>query len=350
MSIDEMSCKLLGAERGPDRAMEIARRIKTAIRERAGDVCGVPLESGRTRCWRKWPPTCANLMGLVVLRDNEMPAALHRLALTDFPGIGPRMERRLNLYGIFTVQQLCAAPAKTLATVWGSRLIGEKWFRLLRGEDVRDKSGRRQTVSHSHILPTRPANRCRSVWGAGPVDSQGHGPVAEDQLLGGGVSIGVSYQGEPGSVPDPVGWGRAGWEAGCRFPHRQDTPGILAEVGNLWRGRPPGGVPFKVGMGPGRPAPGPQRDPVAISIRTDARPRCRMRWTTSTRSSGRMWCISAACGAPRTQRPPGSPSPKSRTSTAGDLTVCRQEPAFLLDRIPCQSAALKRSNSARWRS
>jgi DNA polymerase-4 len=177
-----------------------------------------------------------------------MPIALHRLALTDFPGIGPRMERRLKLYGIFTVQQLCAAPAKTLATVWGSRLIGEKWFRLLRGEDVRDKSGRRQTVSHSHILPPD----LRTDAGAyGVLVRLTHKATARLRKIGywaGGVSIGVSFQGEPGSVPDPAGWGRAGWEAGCRFPHRQDTPGILAEVRNLWRSRPPGGVPFKVGM------------------------------------------------------------------------------------------------------
>ncbi len=248
MSIDEMSCKLLGAERGPDQAMEIARRIKTAIRERAGDAMRCSIGVGPNEMLAKVAADMRKPDGLVVLRDNELPAALHRLALRDFPGIGPRMERRFNLYGIFTVQQLCAAPAKTLATVWGSRLIGEKWFRLLRGEDVPDKPGRRQTVSHSHILPPN----LRTDAGAyGVLVRLTHKAAARLRKINywaGAVSVGVSYQGEPGTVPDPVGWGRASWEAGCRFPHRQDTPGILEEVGNLWRGRPPGGVPMKVGM------------------------------------------------------------------------------------------------------
>jgi DNA polymerase-4 len=61
--------------------------------------------------------------GLTVLADADVPHALHRLKLTDFPGVGPRMERRLKLYGIFTVEQFCQAPAKTLSEVWGSKLL-----------------------------------------------------------------------------------------------------------------------------------------------------------------------------------------------------------------------------------
>src|SRR5579872_3479279 len=37
MSIDEMSCRLTGNDRRPDRAVDIAQRIKAAIEERAGD-------------------------------------------------------------------------------------------------------------------------------------------------------------------------------------------------------------------------------------------------------------------------------------------------------------------------
>jgi DNA polymerase-4 len=58
----------------------------------------------------------------------------------------------------------------------------------------------------------------------------------------------VSYLGEPGTVAAPSGWGKAGCSAGCRFPHRQDTPGVLQAVSDLWARRPPGGAPFKVGM------------------------------------------------------------------------------------------------------
>jgi DNA polymerase-4 len=158
------------------------------------------------------------------------------------------MERRLNLYGIFTARQLCAAPAKTLGTVWGSRMIGEKWYRLIRGEDVPEKPTRRQTVSHSHVLPPE----LRTEAGAfGILVRLTHKATARMRKIGywaGAVGVSVRYKDDEAAAADPVGWGRTSWGAGCRFPHCQDTPGILREVSNLWRQRPPGGVPMKVGM------------------------------------------------------------------------------------------------------
>jgi DNA polymerase-4 len=67
----------------------------------------------------------------------------------------------------------------------------------------------------------------------------------------GGVSVAVSWAGEAGAVTDAAGWGKAGWGAGCRLPHCQDTPNLLRAVGHLWDRRPKdgaAGVPFKVGM------------------------------------------------------------------------------------------------------
>jgi len=248
MSIDEMSCPLLGDERRPEAANALARRIKAAIFERAGDYMRCSIGVGPSEMLAKVAGDMRKPNGLVVLPDAEMPAALYRLRIDDFPGIGPRMERRFRLHGIFTVEQLCAAPAATLAAVWGSRLIGEKWFRLLRGDDVPDKEGRRQSVSHSHVLPPE----FRTDEGAfGVLVRLTHKAAARVRKIdywAGAVSVGVSYRGEAGATPDPAGWGRAGWRAGCRFPHRQDTPGILQEVGNLWERRPPGGVPSKVGV------------------------------------------------------------------------------------------------------
>ena len=187
--------------------------------------------------------------GLTVLPDEELPAALSRLALTDFPGVGPRMERRLKLHGIFSTEQLCRAPAKVLSLVWGSKLLGEKWARLLAGEDVPEKPGRRQTVSHSHILPPG----LRTDEGAfGVLVRLTHKAAARLRKIGywaGAVSAGVSYQ---GGERDKTGWngygGPSGWEGGCRVPHCEDTPTILRAVGGLWRARPPGGVPMKVGV------------------------------------------------------------------------------------------------------
>lgn len=256
MSIDEMVCRLLGDERRPARVTAIARQIKAAIRERAGDSMRCSIGVGPNDLLAKVAADMQKPDGLVVLADEELPHALHRLELTDFPGVGPRMERRLKLMGVFTVEQFCRAPAKVLADVWGSKQLGEKWSRLLRGEDVPERPGRRQTVSHSHVLPPE----LRTDAGAyGILVRLTHKATARMRKIGywaGAVSVGVRYQndppGEPGGASPRAGWngygGKAGWGAGCRFPHRQDTQGILQIIADLWKHRPVGGVPFQVGM------------------------------------------------------------------------------------------------------
>jgi DNA polymerase-4 len=160
----------------------------------------------------------------------------HQLPLTAFSGVGPRMERRLNLYGVFHVEQFCQMSAKALGEVWGSKLLGERWFRILRGEDVIDKVSRRQTVSHSHVLPPelRTDEKAYAV-----LVRLTHKAAARLRKIGywaGGVSVGVRYK------------DGGGWDAGCRFPCCQDTLSVLQELGELWKRRPEGGVPFKIGM------------------------------------------------------------------------------------------------------
>ncbi|QDU20038.1 DNA polymerase Y family protein [Urbifossiella limnaea] len=247
-SIDEMSCRLVESERKRDRVVEIGRAIKDAIYRRAGDQMRCSIGAGPNEILAKMGSDFKKPDGLTVFADDDLPHRLHVLPIEAFPGVGPRMKRRLNLHGVFTTEQFCAAPVSVLAAVWGSKLLGEKWYRTVRGEDVPERPTRRQTVGHSHVLPPG----LRTDEGAyGVMVRLTHKAVARLRKVGywtGGVSVGVSYLGEPGTVAAPSGWGKAGWGARCRFPHREDTPGVLRAVSDMWATRPPGGVPFKVGM------------------------------------------------------------------------------------------------------
>lgn len=237
MSIDEMSCKLTADERRPEKAREICVRVKAAIRETAGDYMRCSIGGGPSALLAKVAADMEKPDGLTLLSDADIPIALHRLKLNDFPGVGPRMERRLNLYSVFTVEQFCRMSVKTLSDVWGSKILGERWFRILRGEDVIDKPGRRQTVSHSHVLPPdlRTDEKAFAV-----LVRLTHKAAARLRKIGywaGGVSVGVRYK------------DGGGWDAGCRFPCCQDTLTVLQELGELWKRRAKdGGVPFKIGM------------------------------------------------------------------------------------------------------
>lgn len=244
-SIDEMSCRLARDERVPAAAAAIARRIKAAIRARAGDYLSCSIGVGPNEMLAKVAADMKKPDGLTVLSDEAMPRALHRLQLNDFPGVGPRMERRLKLMGIFTVEQFCAAPARVLGEVWGSKMLGAKWHQLLHGEDVREKPTRRQTVGHSHILPPD----LRTDAGAyGVLVRLTHKAAARMRKIGywtGTVSIGVSYRDDDVQA---FGWGKAGWSAWRHVPRCQDTLNLLRTVADLWAGRPKDREPFKVGM------------------------------------------------------------------------------------------------------
>src|SRR5262249_9103838 len=125
VSIDEMSCRLLGDERRPERATKAAIRIKEAIKTRAGDylTCSIGVAPNSTLA--KIGADMKKPDGLTVFADTDLPTALYGLKLQDFPGIGPRMERRLKLFGVFAVRQLCTMSVKGLSEVWGSKIVGE---------------------------------------------------------------------------------------------------------------------------------------------------------------------------------------------------------------------------------
>jgi DNA polymerase-4 len=248
MSIDEMSCPLLGAERYRENAVAIARRIKEEVR-REFDYLTCSVGAGPNVMLAKVGADMGKPDGLTVIDPRDLPGQLRPLKLTDFPGVGPRMERRLKLHGIITVEQFCTAPAKTLALVWGSKLLGEKWARLLAGDDVPERPTRRQTVGHSHILPPD----LRTDEGAyGVLVKMTHKAAARLRKMdywAGAVSVGMLFKDGP---RERVGWngygGESGWDAGCRVPRCQDTPAILRAVAVLWAGRPTGRVPLKVGV------------------------------------------------------------------------------------------------------
>jgi DNA polymerase-4 len=239
MSIDEMSCRLMGDERQPERVAAIAKQIKRNIRELAGEYMRCSIGVGPSVMLAKVAADMKKPDGLTLLTDADMPHALHRLQLTDFPGVGPRMERRLKLHGIFTVSQFCQAPAKTLALVWGSKLMGERWFRLLRGDEVPDTPTRRQTVSHSHVLPPD----LRTHEGAyGVLMRLLHKAAARLRKIGywcGAISVGASFV---GNDFDNSVW----WEESTRVPRCHDTPALVAAATKLWEQRPRGLMPFKI--------------------------------------------------------------------------------------------------------
>ena len=164
LSIDEMSFRLLGTERTPAVAREIAWEMKRAIRERVGVAMTCSIGIAPNPFLAKIATELQKPDGLVVITEGDLPQRLYGLKLTDFPGISRRMQVRLNAQGILTTEGMCAATRYEMTRAFGS-IVGERWYYLLRGVDLRQEKRSRGSFSQSHVLPPdlRTEEGCRAV-------------------------------------------------------------------------------------------------------------------------------------------------------------------------------------------
>ena len=234
MSVDEMACRLLGDETRPDRVTAIAREIKTAIRRKFDHLrCSVGV--GPSVMLAKLAGDMEKPDGLTILKVDDLPYRLPDLELTDFPGIGPRMERRFHRCGVFTVARLLELTPAQMCHVWGSKVHGWRWWYLLRGEDVPDKPTKRRTVGHSHVLPPdlrTPAG----AWGV--MVKLVHKAAARLRRMdywAGGLVVSASH------LDGPY------WYENRHVGHCQDTLTLLRAVADVWKKRP-AARPVKVGV------------------------------------------------------------------------------------------------------
>lgn len=151
MSIDEMSCELIGSMRTEARAIEIAHEVKRAIRERVGTEMKCSVGIAPNDFLAKTATDMQKPDGLVVIHQEDLPVILFPLELQDLCGIGRNMYKRLWRHGIYTVEMLCNAPKEKLREVWGG-IEGERMFQRLRGEELAMSETHKSTVGHSRVL------------------------------------------------------------------------------------------------------------------------------------------------------------------------------------------------------
>ncbi|MEI2456626.1 DNA polymerase Y family protein [Lysobacter firmicutimachus] len=166
LSIDEVACRLIGRERQRENAVAIARKIKQTLIDRGLSPairCSIGIAPNTFLA--KTASDLDKVDGLTVIELDDLPRALHGLALHDLCGVGPSMLQRLNDAGIDSVEQLAAAPRERLKAIWGG-IEGERFWAQLRG--IEPPSRQRSavgSVGHSHVLDPqmRTAEGMRSV-------------------------------------------------------------------------------------------------------------------------------------------------------------------------------------------
>ncbi len=219
-SIDEWVCALTGRWREPERALELAGRIKARLAEFSPVLrCSIGLAPNR------WLAKVGSDMrkpdGLMVIREGDLPGVFRGMRPVELCGIGRRMSERLEYYGIDSVEALFALPREHLRVIWGG-VQGERFFLQLHGFEVPELETRRSQVGHSRVLP--PELRTRE--GVRAVSSRllqrACVRLRAEGYLAGRVSLCVGFFDEER------------WEDSLRVDLSRYTPVFLDVLGRLW--------------------------------------------------------------------------------------------------------------------
>lgn len=234
LSVDEMTCRLWANDRTVDDAKALGLKVKEAIHSQVGEHLHCSVGLSVNPFLAKVAAELQKPNGLVVIDDIDLPHALYSLELRDFPGINRAMNARFNAYGVMTTQQMYALSCSEMCAIYGG-IGGERWWRLLRGEEVWLPDNPRRTVGHSHVMPPE----LRTPSGAWAVAGRLLVKAAERMRFFGlhARSLGVHVRGQ----------GRAkSWEAHTRFSPSSDTWTLMNALRRCWHH--PFAQPMKVGV------------------------------------------------------------------------------------------------------
>jgi DNA polymerase-4 len=155
LSIDEAFLDVRGMERIAGSPVEIAVRLRRAVRERVG----LPITVGvaRTKFLAKVASGVAKPDGLLVVPPSRELAFLHPLPVEALWGVGPKTAGRLRDRGIETVAEVAGLGEGTLVEMLG-RAAGRHLHALAHNSDPRPVQARRRrgSIGSQRALGRRP--------------------------------------------------------------------------------------------------------------------------------------------------------------------------------------------------
>ncbi len=237
-SIDEVECDLTETFAPRESAMAVARQIKDRVARQVGPWLTCSIGIAPNWLLAKLATDMQKPDGLVVLDDVDIPQRLLALELTDFCGIGPRMDHRLRAHGIDSVGKLYGATKAELRGIWGG-VEGERMHRRLRGENIPLPQTQHQTVGHSHVLPPALRTEVKSLAVLHRLLQKAAMRLRSIGHYAGGLAAFVGFR------------DGARWSEELRFNETQDTMALTGALNQLWARRPDGvrrRTPVQVGV------------------------------------------------------------------------------------------------------
>ena len=225
LSIDEMDCELTGRWREPERALDIARKVKAALTAGIGECLRTSIGIGPNTFIAKTASDMVKPDGLVLIDQSELPGRLFHLDVRALSGIGKQMEARLHAQGIRTVRDLASRSRDELRSIWGG-MGGEAMYDRIRGEEQHDLATQTQSVSHSSVLGPERRNPEDAFAVLNRLVQKAAMRLRKANFYAGRISIGVKY----------IDGTR--WDADMKLVDTQDTVAFLHALEKLWGKRP----------------------------------------------------------------------------------------------------------------
>lgn len=131
---------------------DIGREIKRRLKDEIGVWMRCNVGIATNRFLAKTAASLHKPDGLDVITPANVKQVLGELKLTDLTGIAHRNERRLNSVGIHTPLDFLRADEITLQKVVFKSVVGQWWYRRLRGWEVDDVAFDVKRVGRQYVL------------------------------------------------------------------------------------------------------------------------------------------------------------------------------------------------------
>nr|WP_310522858.1 type VI secretion protein ImpB [Polymorphobacter sp.] len=225
-SIDEVACRLMDNENGVAEVTALAARIKAGIRANVGECLTSSIGVAPNRLLAKIAADMQKPDGLTILESATLRARLSTLKLSDIPGVGRNMERRLAAAGIVDMARLLALDEREARFVWGS-VWGERMFWLLQGTDLPELATETRSIGHSHVLGPEKRSPDRARLVARRLLAKAATRLRRADRRTGLLVLAVRAESSGGAKG-------AKWAASVRLPQVMDTVTLLAALDGLW--------------------------------------------------------------------------------------------------------------------
>lgn len=218
-SIDELTCRL-----GPHDIADphaLAWRIKDRIRRYVGEYITCSIGMAANRQLSKIACKVDKPNGVTIWHPEDMPGPLLKRPIDDVPGIGKRMQQRLDRAGINSMTELWNIQPKHMRKLWRS-VTGERLWYALHGYDIQAQPSKRGMYGHGRVLP--PSHRLlpQAYDCARLLLVKAARRMRRDNFYAGQLWIWMSIQ-------------QGNYSDGTPLHEAYDDNACLAALGRLWR-------------------------------------------------------------------------------------------------------------------